>query len=71
MRVTESFHRVAKLHHVADNTIHWYRDWIEDFLRFHKVNGAWRHPRDLRGEELGQYLTHLAADRKVSASSQN
>lgn len=53
MRVMESFHRTAKLRHLAANTITCYRDWIEDFLRFHRVNGQWRHPRELRGPELG------------------
>ena len=71
MRVLERFHRTAKLHHLAASTIGCYREWIVDFLAFHRDGTQWRHPRDLRGAELGAYLTYLAADRKLSASSQN
>jgi integron integrase len=71
MRVMERFHQTAKLRHLADNTIYCYQSWIEDFLRYHRIGRQWRHPRELRGPELGAYLTHLAADRKLSASSQN
>jgi integron integrase len=32
---------------------------------------VWRHPRELGAEEVGRFLTHLAVDRRLSASSQN
>ncbi|QOV89001.1 integron integrase [Humisphaera borealis] len=67
----EQFHRAAKFHHLARNTIDCYQNWIEDFLRFSRVGDRWRHPRELRGPELATFLTHLAADRRLSASSQN
>jgi site-specific recombinase XerD len=35
------------------------------------MQGHWREPRDLRAPEVGTFLTHLARDRKLSASSQN
>jgi integron integrase len=31
----------------------------------------WRHPQELGAAEVGAFLTHLAADRRLSASSQN
>lgn len=68
MRVMDAFHRLARLHHLADNTIDCYANWIEDFLRFSRIEGRWRHPRELRGPELAAFLIHLAADRKLSAS---
>lgn len=71
MRVMERFVRTAKLHHLARRTIECYHAWIVDFLRFHRQDGRWRHPRELGGAELGAFLTHLAADRRLSASSQN
>src|SRR5688572_25144948 len=61
MRVMERFHQTAKLRHLADNTIYCYQSWIEDFLRYHRIGRQWRHLRELRGPELGAYLTHLAA----------
>lgn len=71
MRVLERFERTAKLHHLARSTMRCYRDWIVQFLAFHRDGDRWRHPRELGGAELGAFLTHLAADRRLSASSQN
>ena len=50
MRVMERFHCTAKLRHLAPGTIAYYRDGIEDFLRFHRVNEQWRHRRALAGQ---------------------
>ncbi|MFM8728115.1 MAG: phage integrase N-terminal SAM-like domain-containing protein, partial [Planctomycetaceae bacterium] len=49
-----------------------YVDWIVRFLRFYRApNGTWRHPAELRGPEISAFLTYLAVDRLVSASTQN
>jgi integron integrase len=44
-----------------------YLGWIRRFLAFH----GRRHPRDLGAADVEAFLTHLAVDRKVSASTQN
>ena len=41
--------------------------WTRRFVRF----SGMRHPRDLGGPEVESFLTHLAVDVKVSASTQN
>ncbi len=41
--------------------------WIRRFVRFCRM----RHPRDLGAPEVEAFLTHLAVDAKVSASTQN
>jgi integron integrase len=41
--------------------------WIRRFVRFH----AMRHPREMGAPEVEAFLTHLAVDAKVSASTQN
>jgi integron integrase len=41
--------------------------WVRDFVLFHGK----RHPRELGAQELEAYLNHLAADRRVSASTQS
>lgn len=43
-----------------------YLHWIRRFLRFHG-----RHPRDMGELEINQFLTYLAVDQHVSASTQN
>ena len=46
--------------------------WIRQFLtHFRDADGHWKHPRELRGNEVGQFLTYLAQQRRLSASSQN
>ena len=44
-----------------------YLDWIRRFILFHGK----RHPRDMGENEIVEFLTHLAAERNVSASTQN
>src|SRR5262245_34437543 len=44
-----------------------YLQWITRFIRFHHK----RHPRDRGSAEVEQFLTHLAVQGPVSASTQN
>lgn len=44
-----------------------YLDWIKRYILFHGK----RHPRDLGKADIEQFLTHLAVERNVSASTQN
>jgi integron integrase len=41
--------------------------WIKDYIRFHKLC----HPKDLTAKDIERFLTFLAVERKVSASTQN
>ena len=58
---------VMRLKHYSLRTERTYCDWIERFIRFHEL----RHPRDMGEAELSAFLTHLARDGKVAASTQN
>jgi len=44
-----------------------YCDWARRFILFHGK----RHPRDMAANEVTAFLTHLANERNVSASTQN
>jgi integron integrase len=44
-----------------------YVDWIERFIRFHGI----RHPKDMGADEVRAFLTHLATELDVAASTQN
>jgi site-specific recombinase XerD len=49
-----------------------YTYWVRQFILFHKAkSGAFRHPDELGMSEVYQFLTNLAVDRKVAASTQN
>ena len=53
--------------HYSPRTAEVYIAWVRRYVRFHDR----RHPRDLGVVALRDFLTHLARDRKVSASTQN
>ena len=56
-----------RLKHYSIRTEQAYADWIRRYiLHFGK-----RHPRDLGASEVEQFLTHLAVNGKVAASTQN
>jgi integron integrase len=52
--------------HYSERTEKAYCLWVERFIRFHGI----RHPIDLREPEVNEYLTFLATERQVSASTQ-
>ena len=41
------------------------------FLRFHRRDKVWQHPKDLKAADIGAFLSDLAAQQKVSASTQS
>ncbi len=46
--------------------------WIERFVRLcRRAGGAWRHPRECGEAELTAFLSHLANEGRVGASTQN
>ncbi len=53
--------------HFAYRTEQAYLQWIRRYVRFHQR----QHPRDLGAAGVEQFLTHLAVERKVSASTQS
>ena len=44
-----------------------YIDWIRRFILFHGK----RHPNEMGEQKISAFLTHLAVDRNVAASTQN
>jgi site-specific recombinase XerD len=53
--------------HYARRTVETYEQWLRRFLRFHQL----RHPREMGSDEVNAFLTHLAVEAQVSASTQN
>jgi integron integrase len=56
-----------QIHHLSPRTEAAYRHWLLRFFRFH---GS-RHPLHLGPEDVEAFLTHLATEAKVAASTQN
>ncbi len=58
---------VIRVRHYSIRTEQAYLDWIRRFVRFH----GRRHPRDMGKAEVEAFLSHLAVNRNVAASTQN
>jgi len=53
--------------HYSPRTEKTYVSWIKRYIYFHKL----RHPAEMAEPEINTFLTHLAVEQKVSASTQN
>jgi integrase len=71
MLLLDQFRGVALQRRLSRRTIDCYGDWIRRFLVFCKVGDSWRHPRELGAVEVSAFLTYLAKERRLSASTQN
>jgi integron integrase len=59
--------RALRVRHRSPRTEDAYVHWIRRLIRFH----GRRHPRELGPEEISAFLSHLAVERRVSASTQS
>ena len=66
-KLLEQMRDVMRLKHYSFRTEATYCDWVERFVRFHRL----RHPRDMGETEISEFLTYLARARNVAASTQN
>jgi integrase len=55
------------MRHLSLGTERAYSDWIKRFILFHKK----RHPKEMGTDEIRLFLSRLAVDGKVAASTQN
>ncbi len=53
--------------HYSIRTEEAYVDWIKRYIFFHQK----RHPAEMGGPEMEQFLNHLAVEKNVAASTQN
>ena len=67
LRLMDQVREVLRFHHYAYNTEKSYVSWILQYIRFNNK----RHPKDMGKFEVESFLSHLALDRNVSASTQN
>jgi hypothetical protein len=81
LKLLDQCREVLRFHHYAYRTEQTYLDWIQRYVRFCRnaepagpAAGAatgWRHPRECGTVEIKAFLSHLALDRDVAASTQN
>ena len=66
-KLLDGMRDALRARHYSYRTEQAYLDWARRFILFHGK----RHPMELGAAEVGAFLTHLAAERQVSASTQN
>jgi len=66
-RLLDLVREAIRVRHMSLRTETAYVDWVRRFILHHGK----RHPRDMGAEEAAAFLTHLAVERRVSASTQN
>jgi integron integrase len=66
-RLLESVRRAARSRHYSPRTEHAYTEWVRRFVLFHGN----RSPAEMGEPEVSRFLSCLATDGRVSASTQN
>lgn len=66
-RLMQQVRRALRTRHYSLATEKAYVHWIKDYLHYHGL----RHPEELGRPELETYLSYLAVERNVAASTQN
>jgi integron integrase len=66
-KLLDQLREQIRVRHYSIRTEAVYLHWVRQFIRFHKLC----HPADMGAEEVEQFLSYLAVQRTVSASTQN
>src|SRR6476659_3747558 len=66
-KLLDRVRHACRVRHYSIRTEDAYHDWAERFIRFHGI----RHPNTMAEPEVNAFLTHLAVERNVTASTQN
>ncbi len=66
-KLFDQVRHALRVRHMSPRTEKAYVDWIRRYIFFHGV----QHPAEMGETEIVHFLTHLAVQRKVSASTQN
>ena len=66
-KLLDRVRHACRVRHYSIRTEEAYHDWVRRFILFHGK----RHPQEMGAAEINQFLTHLAVDGHVAASTQN
>jgi len=65
-KLMDQMRTALRSRHYSPRTEKAYCLWVKRFIYFHNI----RHPAEMGEEEINAFLTHLAMEEKVSASTQ-
>jgi GR25 family glycosyltransferase involved in LPS biosynthesis len=66
-KLLDRLRQTSRFRHLSRKTEKSYLYYLRDFILFHQK----RHPQDMGEPEVRAYLSHLAVDKKIAASTQN
>lgn len=66
-RLLDQVRNLIRLKHMSNKTERAYVGYIREFILFHGK----RHPREMGVDEIREYLSYLAVEKNVAASTQN
>jgi hypothetical protein len=66
-KLLDQMREVLRVRHYSRETEECYVDWVKRYILFHEK----RHPAAMGAPEVTRFLTHLAVDGHVAASTQN
>jgi site-specific recombinase XerD len=66
-KLLEQLRDALRVKHYSYRTEQTYVDWAHRYILFHNK----RHPKDMGAPEIEAFLTYLAVEQKVAASTQN
>ncbi|MFC1500599.1 integron integrase [Candidatus Zixiibacteriota bacterium] len=67
IKLLDQMHRALRARQYSPRTEQSYLRWVNRYVRFHHL----KHPMEMAEPEINAFLSHLAVERKVSASTQN
>ena len=71
LRLLDQVRERIRYLHYSLSTEKTYLYWVRFFIRWNGRNGTMTHPRDMGAKQVEAFLTMLATERKVSASTHN
>jgi site-specific recombinase XerD len=72
LKLTDQCREVLRFRHMSYRTEQAYLGWVERFVRFcREESGVWVHPRECSPVLVQSFLTRLAVQGQVAASTQN
>ena len=66
-KLVDQVHSAIRTKNYSHRTEQAYWFWIKQFILFHQK----RHPNEMGELEISAFLSHVAVDKKVAASTQN
>ncbi len=66
-KLLDQVRNLMRVRHLSHKTERAYIGYIREYILFHGK----KHPKDMGVDEIREYLTHLAVEKKVAASTQN